>query len=384
MKRNQKILLIILGLLVIVEGGWGAYQWHHRHTSSPQSSAMRHLQKRTQSRTTKQTAFTKTKDELPAVTRLLHQQRFVGTALIVDHGRVVYQRGFGYADQARQVHNGPRSRFQILSIQKSLTAVGIMQLVQQGRVKLSDPVSKYYPQLKHGRQTTLRQMLDMTTGFRLNRGADQPASEAQVVDYAVRHVSYNPAKDGVNNYSSVNFLLLAGIIRQVSGKSYRHFFDRQIIQRCGLTASGFVVDGLAPHATVGYRPADATDVAPTYQQRMPETKAQMANELGTGQTYMSASDLFTVERAILRGKVVSKPNVAILHTRTATGEYGGGVYNISNGIRSHGVGYGYEADIHLSPDGNTGVVLLSNYYRKNASIEKAAGILFDRLLAGEL
>ena len=117
---------------------------------------------------------------------------------------------------------------------------------------------------------------------------------------------------------------------------------------------------------------------------MPESKAQMANELGTGQVYMSTADLFTVESAILKGQLLSKKNVAILHTRTATGEYGGGVYNMSNGIRSHGLGYGYESSVFLSPDGKTGVVLLSNYYRKAAGSQAAAQKIFTELMKGDI
>ena len=117
---------------------------------------------------------------------------------------------------------------------------------------------------------------------------------------------------------------------------------------------------------------------------MPESKAQMANELGTGQVYMSNADLFKVESAILKGKLISKQNVDILHTRTATGEYGGGVYNLSDGIRSHGVGYGYESSIFLSPDGKTGVVLMSNYYRKAAGIQATANKIFTELMKGDI
>ncbi|KLD58189.1 hypothetical protein WP50_28105, partial [Lactiplantibacillus plantarum] len=89
---------------------------------------------------------------------------------------------------AKNQRNKVNSKYQILSIQKSMTAVGIMQLVQAGKVKLTDPISKYYPTLKHGRQTTLRQMLDMTTGFRLKSGSKEFLPENQVIDFAAHNV----------------------------------------------------------------------------------------------------------------------------------------------------------------------------------------------------
>jgi CubicO group peptidase (beta-lactamase class C family) len=226
-------------------------------------------------------------------------------------------------------------------------------------------------------------MLDMTTGFRLKNGSKEYLPENKVIDYAKHNVYYYPDKNGISNYSSVNFLLLAGIIRQVTGESYQHFFTERFIDKLDLQSTGFLIHGQGQRATTGYRgPADQT--VPDYQETMPETKAQMANELGTGQVYMSVHDLFTVESAILKGKLLPKKDVAILHTRTATGEYGGGVYNISNGIRSHGLGYGYESSVFLSPDGKTGVVLMSNYYRKAAPIQPAANKIFADLMNGSI
>lgn len=57
---------------------------------------------------------------------------------------------------------------------------------------------------------------------------------------------------------------------------------------------------------------------------------------------------------------------------------------MSNGIRSHGLGYGYESSVYLSPDGKTGVVLLSNYYRKAAGSQAAANKIFAELMKGDI
>ena len=100
------------------------------------------------------------------MTKALNLSHFVGSALVVKNDHVIYNRAFGYANKAKNQRNKVNSKYQILSIQKSMTAVGIMRLVQAGKVKLTDPISEVLSTLKHGRQTTLRQMLDMTTGFR--------------------------------------------------------------------------------------------------------------------------------------------------------------------------------------------------------------------------
>ncbi|MDF2311389.1 beta-lactamase family protein [Lactiplantibacillus pentosus] len=390
MKRSKLLVTVLLGLLIVGAGG-GYYVYHTERQAAiakkQQTKKARNkkaaLKDSILSQKVNQTSFSNNQDTNQQITKILNLSHFVGSALVVKNDHVIYQRAFGYANKAKNERNQVDSKYQILSIQKSMTAVGIMQLVKAGKIKLTDPISMYYPTLKHGRQTTIRQMLDMTTGFRLKNGSKEYLPENKVIDYAKNNVYYYPDKNGISNYSSVNFLLLAGIIRQVTGESYQHFFTERFIDKLDLQSTGFLIHGQGQRATTGYRgPADQT--VPDYQETMPETKAQMANELGTGQVYMSVHDLFTVESAILKGKLLPKKDVAILHTRTATGEYGGGVYNISNGIRSHGLGYGYESSVFLSPDGKTGVVLMSNYYRKAAPIQPAANKIFADLMNGSI
>ncbi|MCT3298735.1 class A beta-lactamase-related serine hydrolase [Lactiplantibacillus pentosus] len=390
MKRSKLLVTVLLGLLIVGAGG-GYYVYHTERQAAiakkQQTKKARNkkaaLKDSILSQKVNQTSFSNNQDTNQQITKILNLSHFVGSALVVKNDHVIYQRAFGYANKAKNERNQVDSKYQILSIQKSMTAVGIMQLVKAGKIKLTDPISMYYPTLKHGRQTTIRQMLDMTTGFRLKNGSKEYLPENKVIDYAKHNVCYYPDKNGISNYSSVNFLLLAGIIRQVTGESYQHFFTERFIDKLDLQSTGFLIHGQGQRATTGYRgPADQT--VPDYQETMPETKAQMANELGTGQVYMSVHDLFTVESAILKGKLLPKKDVALLHTRTATGEYGGGVYNISNGIRSHGLGYGYESSVFLSPDGKTGVVLMSNYYRKAAPIQPAANKIFADLMNGSI
>ncbi len=390
MKVSKKLIAVLLGLIIIGGAGTVIVQ---RQSQANQAQEARRAKKKTAKLVAKKNAqlsrkvnrmtFSKDQSATTQITKVLKLSHFVGTALVVKNNQVIYQKGFGYADHATSALNDPATKYQILSVQKSITAVGIMQLVEAGKVKLSDPISTYYPSITAGKNTTIRQMLDMTTGFWLNDGSTKPLSEAATVKYALKHLTYRPKKVGVFNYSSVNYLLLAGIIRQETGKSYQHFFTTHIIDKLGLQRTGFVVNGLGQAGSKGYQ-ATAKQIKPTYAKRMPETKAQMHNELGTGQVYMSVGDLFKVESAILKGKLIPKTAVATLHTRTATGEYGGGVYNISNGVRSHGIGYGYESDVHLSTNGKTGVILLSNYRRRAASIEIPANKLFSELMNGDL
>lgn len=381
--------MILCGSLIVCAGGFA----YHRHTVRQQQALQRMEKEAATKRLNKQsnrlkrqisqTQLAKNDSNQAKITKILQMSHFVGTALVVKNDRVIYQKGFGYANKEVGVLNGPNSKYQILSIQKSLTAVGIMHLVEQGKIKLSDPISKYYPELNFGGQTTIRQMLDMSSGFKLKSGSKTPVSEAEVLKYATTHLEYYPDKDGVYNYSSINFLLLAGVIRKLTGKSYQQFFEQYFIKKLKLPATGFMYNGMGKNGTVAYQQS-LNQVVPNYATIMPETEAQMHNELGTGQVYMSASDLFKVESAILKGRLISRANVKVLHAQPQSGTYAGGLYLLNNGYRSRGLGYGDEADVHLSKDGKTGLVLMSNYFRAPASIEPAAGKIFDELMKGDL
>lgn len=328
--------------------------------------------------------FSKTKSTNDQITAMLKADHFVGTALVVKNKKVIYQKGFGYANYDKKLKNGPRSKFQILSIQKSLTAAGIMQLVQAGKIKLSDKLSKYYPSITHGDDITIRMMLDMSTGLQLKKAPDEALPENQVVNFAVTNATYDASKHGVFNYSSINFLLLAGIIRQESGLSYQSYFEQHFIKKLDLHDTGFVIDGYGKNGTIGYS-ATRTQVNADYTPEAAEPKSQMTYELGTGQVYMSAGDLFKAESAILSGRLMTKSNVEILHTRTATSPYAGGLYRVDAGtLRSHGMGYGQESAMMLSDDGQSGVVLLSNYWRPAVNIQTPMAKIYEEMMLGNL
>lgn len=388
MKRLRVFIYLLLGVAVI--GGLGYYVHSADRTVRVQHKAEKKTKKKkiaTKKKTVKKRVnhdhFTKAKTANQQVTDILKTTDFVGTALIVKNNQVIYQKGFGYADEAKDQANGPASTYQILSIQKSLTAACLMQLVQAGKVKLTDPLSKYYPNISGANKITLRRMLDMDSGLTFSSGSSEKLSEARVIDYAEQNLDSDPAKIGQWNYQPVNYVLLAGIIRQKTGQSYQHYFTTHIIKKLNLTHTGFVKAGQGVNGTKSYK-YSGSQTTPTYTTRSHESQAQMANELGTGQIYMSAGDLYKAESAILKGRLISPQNVAILHTAATSSTYGGGVYNFNNGIRSHGIGYGYESAIMLTDNGQNGVVLLTNYYRPAVTVQTATEKLFNELINGNL
>src|SRR5690606_31084542 len=91
---------------------------------------------------------------------------FNGTALIARDGEVWFAQGYGYANAEWEIPNTDTTRFRIASITKTFTATLVMQLVEQGRLAVSDPVSKHYPASPASwRAVTLHHLLTHTSGI---------------------------------------------------------------------------------------------------------------------------------------------------------------------------------------------------------------------------
>jgi CubicO group peptidase (beta-lactamase class C family) len=290
------------------------------------------------------------------IAQQLKKQHFTGTVLIVRNGHTVLQRSYGYANFAKLQRNSAASTYQLASVQKVFTAVLFMQLVETGKVRLNTPLSQYYPQIKHSNQITLRQMLDMNSGLFTTTEPQKMLSDRQLIKFAVKHVQVKHI--GQHNYEPVNYLLLTGIIEQITGQSYRHLVPKRLLQPLKLHHTGFVLDGFKQetHAALAYQ----TKIAfLPYLFRVHTTRVAVKRKLGTGNMYSTASELFRLEQAIQQGRLLKPASIATLFNAT-DGSYRGGLYNYRYFFVSHGVENGYESGLALSRDGNSGVILLSN------------------------
>ena len=119
----------------------------------------------------------------------MREQKVPGAALAVAHGgRLVYARGFGYADVENHQPVQPTSLFRIASISKTITAVAVFRLIEQGKLKLNDKVFsvvKLTPHLSPGRRVdprlariTVRHCLQHTAGWDRSKGFDPMGARA--------------------------------------------------------------------------------------------------------------------------------------------------------------------------------------------------------------
>ncbi|EMP43248.1 serine hydrolase domain-containing protein [Lactiplantibacillus plantarum] len=311
---------------------------------------------------------------------LLHSVNFVGTALVVKNNKVVYFEGNGYSNYQAGWTNNIKSIYQINGVQNSITAVMLMKLIQNHKAKLSDPILKYYPKIIGGQNITLLDMLQMRSGLSSRLAPQKSMTDNDVLNYYVDNIRYSTSEMNVWRYSEVNYNLLAGVIEKITGKSYESNFNTEIKNYLGLKQTGFIYNDFSKqkYSTLGYANKSSNKHIVNYHNVQSRTKGQAHSAIGSGNMYMSAADLYTLESAIARGKIISKGNLAVLRqTSKSRPHYNGGVYSTKNSYYTGGGGYGYETYFKMDKSGKTGVVLMSNYYQKNSPIEYVANKIFS-------
>jgi CubicO group peptidase (beta-lactamase class C family) len=182
--------------------------------------------------------------------RLLAANRnFNGAVLVAEHGKIVFERSFGYSDFAEHRLNRKDISFPIASVSKLLTATAILQLVQQDRIQAADPVVKYLPTFPFP-EITIRHLLSHTSGLPpynaffdslQEKSPDRVFTNADFLpglDAKRLPLIYPPGAKG--NYDNINYIVLALVLEKASGESYRSYIDKHILRPAGMTRTRFM------------------------------------------------------------------------------------------------------------------------------------------------
>lgn len=368
--KAGRIVTILLVLLVIVGGGAVAAIYQK---DSLAHVYFRKLNDKTEKTTTTaapvtdETATSSTIDEAKLKAQLKRLQ-FVGNVAVIQDGKLVYQQPYG---QDPQKNTKTSTKYQIGALQNTLTAAAVMQLVKDGKLDLTTPVSKYYLLDNADASVTVGSLLEMTSGLTLDV---LPASELNKDVIAWNLANATVTTTGQYNFQTVNYALLSGIIAQASGVSYQKFIKDTLLQPAGVKHTGFVTSAavqskLAPSFTYD----KASDSASAVTQ---DTLFQTMNDqLGSKQLYTTASDMAQLTHYITSSSFVGEKYMhqgAIAKEGTA---YTGRLTIDGSRLVSRADFAGYHNALAFTEDGKTGVVLLSNYQKDGSLSDTAKAIL---------
>jgi D-alanyl-D-alanine carboxypeptidase len=240
----------------------------------------------------------------------LNDDNFSGVVLVAKDFVPFASRATGYADRDRGSPNATITPFNISSVTQVFTAVGIGQLVDQGRVSLDDPLIKYLPTYPRpvGDQITIAMLLDHTAGtgnFLSDPGylavRDGFGSVSELLGAINTKVPAGtvPGKSFV--FSSTGYLLLGAVIEKASGRDFYDYMDNEVFAKAGI-AAGFLHNTEEERTNRGF----ALGYGPDESKNWGVLPARGTPADGA---YASAPDLLSFHKALATG-VLMKPETA--------------------------------------------------------------------------
>lgn len=164
---------------------------------------------------------------------------FAGTVLIARRGEVVLLKGYGFADIARRVRNGPETRFEMNSITKMFTGVSILQLASAGEIRLDAPIGEYlgpFPVSKSG--ATVEQLAMHTAGLAV-AGTALDGSSRDTFVAAMKAAPMESPPGERYRYTNAGYSLLAAIIEVASGQTFEDHLRQHIFVPAGMRSAVF-------------------------------------------------------------------------------------------------------------------------------------------------
>ncbi len=252
--------------------------------------------------------------------------QFNGSILVAEKGKIIYEKGFGMANMEWAIPNQPDTKFRIGSVTKQFTAALVLQLAEEGKIKLDGKISDYLTDYRKdtGEKITIHQLLNHTSGIpdytrRPNFIADisrNPYSVAEFVKkFAGGDLEFEP---GVKfSYSNSGYTLLGAIIEKVTGKSYETVLAERIFKPLGMTNSGY--DNHSPlieKRASGYQKTPDGFVNAAY--------LDMSIPYAAGSIYSTVEDLFKWDQSLYEDKILSAESKRLMFT-PGLGNYGYGI-----------------------------------------------------------
>jgi CubicO group peptidase (beta-lactamase class C family) len=309
---------------------------------------------------------------------------FSGTVFVARSGGVLFRQSYGMASYELQAPNSSETRYHIASVSKPFTAMAILQLQEQGRLHLSDPVSHYIPDFPNGDRITLDNLLTHNSGIpNVNDLSDYDTFarsphtlEQLVAKFRDLPLDFQPGTD--QRYSNSNYNLLALVLEKITGESYEDYLHKHILEPAGMQNSG--VDGDAsrviPSLASGYVPAGVAG----YERA---AYLDWSNKTGNGSLYSTVDDLYRFDRALNTD--------ALLKSATRQKYFVDGPGNRYGWYMQKRVGHrlmaakghspGFTAELDRYPDDDVTIILLSNSYgtaSQDPIAEGLAGIIFGQ------
>jgi CubicO group peptidase (beta-lactamase class C family) len=256
--------------------------------------------------------------------------QFNGSILVAEKGKIIYEKGFGMANMEWGIPNQPDTKFRIGSVTKQFTATLILQLVEEGKIKLDGKLSDYLVDYRKdtGEKVTIHQLLNHTSGIpsytsRRDFLAEISRDPYGVADFVKKFASgdleFEPGTKF--SYNNSGYFLLGAIIEKVTGKSYETVLTERIFNPLGMKNSGYDHHStLVQKRAAGYQKTPGGYVNAAY--------LDMSIPYAAGSIYSTVDDLYKWDQSLYEDKILSAESKKLMFT-PGLSNYGYGI-NISD------------------------------------------------------
>lgn len=288
--------------------------------------------------------------------------------LVAKEGKIIYRKGFGYADIKNKLLVNPDTKFRIGSVTKQFTAAAILKLQENNLLSVDDKLSKFIPDFPRGDEVTIHHLLTHTSGINSYTGSDyflervtKTISPDSLINLIKRKpYDFNPGERFL--YNNSGYFLLGYIIGKVSGKPYADYLKETFFDPLGMKNTGAHYAGIKlEQEAKGYG-----GISSKYEEAL---NWDMSWAGAAGNLYSTVDDLLKWNEALHSGKILNEKSLkaAITPVTLNNGEkqqYGYGLglnkYRGMDIIGHSGGLHGFITHLSYYPKEKITVVMFSN------------------------
>lgn len=228
--------------------------------------------------------------------------------LVAKEGKIIYRKGFGYADIKNKILIDPDTKFRIGSVTKQFTAAAILKLQENNLLSVNDKLSKFIPDFPRGDEVTIHHLVTHTSGINSYTGkpyfldrVTKTISPDSLINLIKKDpYDFNPGERFL--YNNSGYFLLGYIIGKVSGKTYADYLKESFFDHLGMKNTGVHYSGIKlEQEAKGYGGNSAS-----YQEAL---NWDMSWAGGAGNLYSTVDDLLKWNEALHGGKVLNEKSM---------------------------------------------------------------------------
>lgn len=305
---------------------------------------------------------------------------FNGSVLVAENGKVIYRKAFGYANKETNQLLKPEFCFDLASVSKQFTAMGIMILKERNKLSYDDKITKYFPEFPaYGKDITLRNLLNNTSGMPLYQpfATKDNLTNAEILKIIEEREALDANIGERYVYNNAGYVMLGLIIEKVSKMSLAEFLKENIFKPLKMKNT---LVGDTPNIDLKNRALGYSVIG--------ELEDYTVSHTGSTSMFSNVDDLFLWDQALYSEKLVSKKTIEeaftpVVLNNGSLSNYGFGWFLTpeKKSVNHSGSDFGYRNFIMRDLDKKNTYIWLTN--AGNAIPKEVMNVAIENILASK-